>query len=178
MIELDTCYGAFLYDEPAEYEDAIQAYDSFLEAHPDHYVARNNRGVLLWEIGEHKKAEADLVHACSKSTKDGVPYKNLGSFLRDHGETKKAITAYREALFRDPKDPSAYIGLGYLLVDERHLSEAVEVLSKAINLDGSLLFAYFKRADAYQALGNSEAAKKDRKKAAALKKRLKLSRQT
>jgi tetratricopeptide (TPR) repeat protein len=110
----------------------------------------------------YQKQRYDLcIHACRQvvqwQPKAGGAYLLWGKALTAQGDTVRAQQFYQQAIALQPKDPEAYVELGNLYSQQQQWQEAVRHYQTALQQQPNAA-AYRQLAQAYQALGEVEAA--------------------
>ncbi len=107
-------YGLGCELEPAEPEQAREAYRRALELEPHHVEAHINLGRLLHEAGDLLRAERHYRDALAARPTDPTALFNLGVSLEDLGSERQAILAYVRALEEQPDLADAHFNLARL----------------------------------------------------------------
>lgn len=107
-------YGVGCELEPADPEQAREAYRRALELEPGHVEAHINLGRLLHEVGDLKWAEHHYREALAARPADPTALFNLGVSLEDLGNEAQAIVAYGRAVEADPALADAHFNLARL----------------------------------------------------------------
>ncbi len=84
--------------DPAQWEDAIEAYRRVVAIDPTYAAAWNNLGLLLHRLGSYDEAEAAYRSALEHDPRCCEAAYNLGSLHEDRGAIEDAIGDYRQAL--------------------------------------------------------------------------------
>jgi tetratricopeptide (TPR) repeat protein len=107
----DELYDRALLLEDSAPDEARLAYESVLQADPQHLEARINLGRLLHEAGRLGEAEAIYRGAAQR---EALLTFNLAVLLEDLGREPDAIKAYRETLAMDPDFADAHFNIARL----------------------------------------------------------------
>jgi tetratricopeptide (TPR) repeat protein len=83
--------------DPAQWEDAIDAYRRVVAIDPSYAAAWNNLGLLLHRLGRYDEARNAYVAALRASAACAEAAYNLGSLSEDTGDVEEAIRCYRRA---------------------------------------------------------------------------------
>jgi tetratricopeptide (TPR) repeat protein len=110
----------------------------------------------------YQKQRYDLcIHACRQvvqwQPKAGGAYLLWGKALTAQGDTVRAQQFYQQAIALQPKDPEAYVELGNLYSQQQQWQGAVTQYQTALQQQPTAA-AYRQLSNAYQALGEVEAA--------------------
>jgi len=107
-------YGVGCELEPADPEQAREAYRRALALDTHHVEAHINLGRLLHEAGDLKWAEHHYREALAARPSDPTALFNLGVSLEDLGNDAQAIVAYGRAVEADPSLADAHFNLARL----------------------------------------------------------------
>jgi len=133
-------------DDPARWDEAIQAYRRVVLLDPTYAAAWNNLGLLLHRVGHYAEArtayEAALKHdpLCCESAY------NLGSLDEDEGRPDDAISHYRRALQLSPDYADAHFNLAAVLARAGRPVEAGAHWQRYLALDAESPWARIARA--------------------------------
>src|SRR2546425_782092 len=83
--------------DPAQWEDAIDAYRRVVSIDPTYAAAWNNLGLLLHRMGRYDEAGSAYLSALDHDPQCCEAAYNLGSLHEDRGEIEDAIGDYRKA---------------------------------------------------------------------------------
>lgn len=121
----------------ARYKDSLVPLDKAVALAPENGSYRNNRGVVLMELGRFKDAQDDFtVAAASQNSDDRLSATiNLGRLWQREGDYAAAEAEFSSAIARDPKTYAAYIGRAVARESAGHLEGAAEDFLAAVKLD-------------------------------------------
>src|SRR5947207_13034279 len=88
--------------DPAQWEDAIDAYRRVVSIDPTYAAAWNNLGLLLHRMGRYDEASEAYLAALGQDPQCCEAAYNLGSLHEDRGLIEQAIADYRAALEISP----------------------------------------------------------------------------
>ena len=131
------CYRAIMLDSAAEYGQLIDALTRIIDDEPGNIVARNNRAVALWEIGDSDRALRDLSIAINGGT-DSVPLMNRADILKQLGRNSEALVDYSAAIELEPSNPAYRRSRAHLLHSLGRFDEAIVDYDVAIQIDPDL----------------------------------------
>src|SRR5881296_877135 len=132
--------------DPAQWEDAIKAYERVVAIDPSYAAAWNNLGLLLHRLGRYDEAEAAYRSALEHDPRCCEAAYNLGSLHEDRGLIEQAIADYREALEISPDYADAHFNLAGALARAERGGEAIEHWQRYLELDAGSPWARIARA--------------------------------
>ncbi|MGH7353803.1 MAG: tetratricopeptide repeat protein [Candidatus Rokuibacteriota bacterium] len=132
--------------DPAQWEDAIEAYRRVVGIDPSYAAAWNNLGLLLHRMGRFDDARAAYVAALEQDPACCEAAYNLGSLAEDRAETDEAVARYRDALAIKPDYADAHFNLAGALARAGRGDEAIEHWRRYLELDGGSPWARIARA--------------------------------
>lgn len=150
------------YRNLKEYEKAQADYEKALVlggAAADLYVSL---GDMQESMGEAQKALQNYEKAIQLDPNCARAYNNRGVVYLSQQETEKALADYRRAARLAGDRPLYHVNIASTLNRLERYSEAVTSCNRAIRLDPDYAGAYSARARAYQGLGQTEKAERDR----------------
>jgi len=125
-----------------------QAYEDFLQFHPDHARARIAYGSFLSDLHDNPGAREQWEKALALNPKDPAPYNNLANLYSETGPVSKAFEFYDKAIELNTREPLYYRNLGdavylfrtnamdyYHLGEQQVCSKVLELYSHALKLD-------------------------------------------
>src|SRR5439155_732481 len=122
-------------NDPAHWQDAIEAYRRVVAIDPRYAAAWNNLGLLLHRLGSYDEAEAAYRSALKHDPRCCEAEYNLGSLHEDRGLIEEAIADYREALEISPDYADAHFNLAGALARAERGQEAIEHWQRYLELD-------------------------------------------
>lgn len=162
------CFGALMYDEEEDYEDAIRSLTDHLTSNSSNAAAYNNRAVAYWEIGRTENALADFAEAIRLAPNDSVPAKNRGMMLHKMGDIAAALLSFDVAVRIAPDDPYHRRARAHARLEEGQLQGAAEDFTHAIESQPEFAQQYLDRAGVYERLNQAALAEQDKATAARL----------
>ena len=138
---------------------AVQAAQRWLKLDPDSIEAHQTLALLYIRKGETDAAVEHLesVLRLYKGRK-GHGYLAIAASLAKEKESSSALEAMRLLVERHAADPDAWQALGILALEAGSPRQALEAANRTLALDPDRTEALVLRADAYQALGDLDAA--------------------
>jgi tetratricopeptide (TPR) repeat protein len=132
--------------DPAQWEDAIDAYRRVVAIDPSYAAAWNNLGLLLHRLGRYDEARAAYAAALRENAACAEAAYNLGSLSEDTGDVEEAIRCYRRALDVSPDYADAHFNLAGALSRAGRGDEAVAHWQRYLDLDAGSPWARIARA--------------------------------
>jgi tetratricopeptide (TPR) repeat protein len=132
--------------DPAQWDDAIDAYRRVVVIDPTYAAAWNNLGLLLHRMGRYGEARAAYDKALSSTEQCAEAAYNLGSLNEDTGDIATAIDCYRRALEVSPDYADAHFNLAGALARAGRGDEAVRHWQRYLELDAGSPWARIARA--------------------------------
>lgn len=132
--------------DPAQWEDAIDAYRRVVAIDPSYAAAWNNLGLLLHRLGRYDEARDAYAAALRESAACAEAAYNLGSLSEDTGDVEEAIACYRRALDVSPDYADAHFNLAGALSRASRGDEAVKHWQRYLDLDAGSPWARIARA--------------------------------
>jgi len=132
--------------DPAQWEDAIDAYRRVVSIDPTYAAAWNNLGLLLHRMGRYDDAGAAYRSALDQDPRCCEATYNLGSLHEDRGEVEDAIADYRKALELSPDYADAHFNLAGALARNGRDGEAIKHWQRYLELDSGSPWARIARA--------------------------------
>jgi tetratricopeptide (TPR) repeat protein len=132
--------------DPAQWEDAIDAYRRVVSIDPTYAAAWNNLGLLLHRMGRYEEAGRAYVSALDQDPQCCEAAYNLGSLHEDRGEVEEAISDYRKALELSPDYADAHFNLAGALARNGRDGEAIKHWQRYLELDSGSPWARIARA--------------------------------
>jgi tetratricopeptide (TPR) repeat protein len=132
--------------DPAQWEDAIDAYRRVVAIDPSYAAAWNNLGLLLHRLGRYDEARTAYAAALRESAACAEAAYNLGSLSEDTGDVEEAIRCYRRALDVSPDYADAHFNLAGALSRAGRGDEAVAHWQRYLDLDAGSPWARIARA--------------------------------
>ena len=132
--------------DPAQWEDAIDAYRRVVAIDPTYAAAWNNLGLLLHRMGRYAEARTAYERALGESREGAEAAYNLGSLNEDTGDVDEAIRCYRRALDVSPDYADAHFNLAGALARAGRGDEAVRHWQRYLQLDAGSPWAKIARA--------------------------------
>ena len=132
--------------DPAQWDDAIDAYRRVVSIDPTYAAAWNNLGLLLHRMGRYDEARDSYESALGQDATCCEAVYNLGSLAEDRGELDEAVRCYRQALALSPDYGDAHFNLAGALARSGRADEAIAHWQRYLELDAGSPWARIARA--------------------------------
>ena len=132
--------------DPAQWDDAIDAYRRVVAIDPTYAAAWNNLGLLLHRMAQYDEARTSYESALAQDPTCCEAVYNLGSLAEDRGELEEAVRCYRQALALSPDYGDAHFNLAGALARSGRADEAVAHWQRYLELDAGSPWARIARA--------------------------------
>src|SRR5438105_5697464 len=132
--------------DPAQWDDAIDAYRRVVAIDPTYAAAWNNLGLLLHRMAQYDEARTSYESALAQDPTCCEAVYNLGSLAEDRGELEEAVRCYRQALALSPDYGDAHFNLAGALARPGRADEAVAHWQRYLELDAGSPWARIARA--------------------------------
>ena len=132
--------------DPAQWEDAIDAYRRVVAIDPSYAAAWNNLGLLLHRLGRYDEARSAYTTALKESAACAEAAYNLGSLAEDTGDVEEAIRCYRRALDINADYADAHFNIAGALSRANRGDEAIKHWQRYLELDAGSPWARIARA--------------------------------
>jgi tetratricopeptide (TPR) repeat protein len=132
--------------DPAQWEDAVEAYRRVVAIDPTYAAAWNNLGLLLHRMGQYEEARVAYARALEQDKTLCEAAYNLGSLAEDCGHVEEAIGYYRRALELSPDYADAHFNLAGALARAGRGDEAIRHWQRYLDLDAGSPWARIARA--------------------------------
>ena len=132
--------------DPAQWEDAIDAYRRVVSIDPTYAAAWNNLGLLLHRMGRYDEANEAYRSALDQDPQCCEAAYNLGSLHEDRGAVDEAIADYRKALELSPDYADAHFNLAGALARNGRDGDAIKHWQRYLELDSGSPWARIARA--------------------------------
>ena len=132
--------------DPAQWKDALEAYQRVVTLDPSYAAAWNNLGLLLHRMGRYDEARAAYDTAVVRDPTCAEAAYNLGSLAEDQGDVELGIAHYRRALEVSPDYADAHFNLAAALARTGRGPDAVVHWQRYLLLDSGSPWAKIARA--------------------------------
>lgn len=132
--------------DPAQWDDAVDAYRRVVAVDPTYAAAWNNLGLLLHRLGRYEDARRAYASALEQDPDLAEAAYNLGSLSEDLSDVEQGIRYYRTALELSPDYADAHFNLAAALARAGRGAEAGRHWQRYLELDSSSPWARIARA--------------------------------
>ena len=132
--------------DPAQWDEAVDAYRRVVAIDPTYAAAWNNLGLLLHRLGRYEDARRAYLAALEQDGTLCEAAYNLGSLCEDLSDVEQAIRYYRMALELSPDYADAHFNLAAALARAGRADEAGRHWQRYLALDSSSPWARIARA--------------------------------
>lgn len=132
--------------DPAQWDEAIDAYRRVVTVDPTYAAAWNNLGLLLHRMGRYEDARMAYLAAIEQDPNLCEAAYNLGSLSDDLSDAEQAVAHYRQALTLRPDYADAHFNLAAALARAGRGGEASRHWQRYLELDSSSPWARIARA--------------------------------
>ena len=154
----ETFFLAVQNHQKNNFQVAKKLYNETLKANPNHIDAHNNLGIVIHELGQHKKAIDCFKKAIEIQPNYAAAHYNLGKTLHELGELQKAISCYEEAAKIQPNYIAAHYNLGIVLNELGEHQKAISCYEKVIQIQPNYVNAYNNLGMVLDELGENQKA--------------------
>jgi protein O-GlcNAc transferase len=129
--ELWNLFGVMLR-RVKRYPEAIAALDEALKLNPNGLAVQQNRGNVLYEMGEFAKAEQVFSQLARKDPRNPENQRSLGRAMARLGKRDQALVRFRQAVTLRPTYVDAWMDLAGVYNELHRTKEAETTIEKAI----------------------------------------------
>jgi tetratricopeptide (TPR) repeat protein len=152
---------AWRLSEMGNHQAALEVLQAAVERNPKDGWQYHDRGWELLSLGKPVQGLADCEEAAKLLPLNASPLRCQAHMLLRMGRRADARERLQAAISRDPDAGAPYYDLGKLEFEERNYESVIAHMSNAIERESTVDHALVYRADAYQATGLPNAAKRD-----------------
>jgi len=146
----------FTWFQVRRWKDSMTLFRHAINVTSGNYLAHNNLGVHLVDMGRHKEAITHYSEALKIKPGFAGAYNNLGVALAGLGQIDAAIAQFFKALRLAPKDAETYNNLGSAFANRGNIQEAVRYFAKALRIRPHYAEAQNNLGNAFIIQGNIE----------------------
>jgi tetratricopeptide (TPR) repeat protein len=126
--------GTLTWQRVWVFENLQQLWTDTLAWNPDCWLAQNNLGVALAQMGQTDMAMTRFKKAVEIEPGNSRTYDNIGNVLLQKGQSGEAIMQYQKATGLNPYDAMAHYDLGLALAQKGQLNEAIMQYQRALGI--------------------------------------------
>jgi tetratricopeptide (TPR) repeat protein len=149
------------FAQKRDYDKALAAFSSAIEADPDNMKIVNARGWAYERKGQDDLAMADYNRALQKFPSFALAYNNRGTLFLRKGALQSALDDFNAALKYAPNMYFAHANRGRVLALNKEFEPALADFAEAIKIDGNAPLAITLRCVAYIDMGRFDDAISD-----------------
>lgn len=150
-------------DDMGREDEAEAEYEAAKRADPNYMGAHSGLGTIYWRQGKFDQAITEFKAELSRYPTDPVSNYLLADILQRQNQTDQAVSYLRAAIAANPKYKEALFLLGKCELTLGRAKEAIGPLEKAVAVDASYYQAHYVLARAFEQVGNTEAATRERR---------------
>ena len=150
--------GVLTWRQGHIYHDAETLWRDTLTKNPNAWLAHNNLGLVLEELGRRDEAVGHWQEALRLKPDYVEAHNNLGVVLLQAGRTREAIDHWREALRIEPRSPRTLNNLGVALSQMGWIQEAIGCYEQALQIQPNYAEAHYNLGSALEQTGQLEGA--------------------
>ena len=151
-----------------QYQQAIEAYDDYLEAKPNDLKIIYKRARAYEELGNDNKAVSGYQFIISKDEENADAHLGLGGYFYRTGDFENALFHYERAIEKDKSNAIAYLQKGKSNQKLSNLKEALSYYNLAISINKDIPDLYIARGSLRLVMNQSSLACNDFKIAKSL----------
>jgi tetratricopeptide (TPR) repeat protein len=156
-------------NEAAELDTkAMAEFQAAVDANPEYWKGRHNRGVSFALQHKFDEAIADFSRVVELKPEYANAWFNRGEIYFDLGRYEEALSDYTQAIQLDAGDYDACVRRGHTYFHLRRFREALADYDRAVKLEPGKVEAVVNRGDANRNLGQWREAAEDYQKAVSL----------
>ena len=129
------------------YSDSILFFDKILSRHPNNFVWRCERAVVLAEIGDFVQAESEFKKVLKINPLYAEGFCNYGKFLEKSNSWVAALASYEKAILVNENYAEAFNNRGGVLHELKRFDAALRSYDKAISIKSDYAEAFNNRGD-------------------------------
>jgi tetratricopeptide (TPR) repeat protein len=130
------------WKQSGRYSDAETLYRTIITRNDNCWMAHNNLGLLLADMGRTDEAMAHYLKVLALNPNAVRSHNNLGLLFAKIGRTDEAIAHYQKALKLNPNHAETHNNLGTLLEKMGRIDEAMAHYQKALECNPNYAYAH------------------------------------
>jgi len=152
------CYRGFLALRDGRVDRSMGYFDESLKADPSNFEAYKWRGLCFRELGDPRRALADLDRAASLMRNDATLLINRGTVYSDLGQAERALDDFMRASALAPNQVHSRFNAGHVMTELGRLDEAKHCYQEAIAVEHACVEAWAGLAAVHSQQGSWNAA--------------------
>jgi protein O-mannosyl-transferase len=140
------------------YSDADALYRTTIQKNPDCWMAHNNLGVLLKDMGRPDEAMVHLLKALELNPNAAKAHSSFGLLLANMGRLDEAIAHFLKVVEINPRDVKAQNNLGNILCQDGRTDEAIAHYRKALEIDPDCAESHYNLGNVLAGTGGTDEA--------------------
>jgi len=141
------------------WQNGVILFTHALKVTQGNYVAENNLGLSLMELGRNEDAVGHFESATRIQPDFATAYHNLGVALHAVGRHQQAVEAYKKEINLNPTNSEAYYRMGLALSSQKRYLEAVPAFRKSLSISPDSPAGYSEMGTALTEIGQYDEAK-------------------
>jgi tetratricopeptide (TPR) repeat protein len=156
---------AIIYiDHKKNYSAAVSDATAAIRIRPDFDSAYYNRGLAYFSMNSYDAALTDFTRVTQLTPNDPDPFYYRGRIYYEQKNFAQALSNFTRAVSLDPKHAMSYLYRGNCYYLQKDYQTAISDFTESIRLQ-PLATSYRNRALAYEAIGRTDLANADRRRA-------------
>lgn len=144
-----------------DFQQALNDFNNAIKIHPQFSEPYLNRGVVYRKTTQYESAIADFNWAISLNHKYTDAYYNRALTFKEMNQIERAIRDLKTVSLIDTSHYQAQYELGNISFEQNDYYGAIELYHKCLKINPDFIWAYYKRAQAYDRLRKYPGAIKD-----------------
>jgi tetratricopeptide (TPR) repeat protein len=137
-----TLLGALSWQLSFMYRDPITLFQTTIDRNPSAWMAHNNLGLVLSDLGEHQEAVAHFQSAIAVNSFEANPHANLAGELGKLGQRAEAIQEYELAEQINPTYAPIHFKFAKELHDDGQWQRALNEYQRTLQINPKYAEAY------------------------------------
>lgn len=131
------------YDTLGKEKEAILAYTNSINLNPNHAMALNNLGGILYQIGEIEEGLESVKRAIKIDSNSEIILSNLSYFLYEQSSYQEAMQYLQRLIKLYPESEYAFSNLGIIYNNLGRYDEAIDVFKKSLKINPNSFSTYY-----------------------------------
>ena len=143
------------------YKDQMTLFSDVIQKNPSSWMAYNNRGHVLFSLGQVDPAEKDFMRALELYPNFADAHNNLGMICAMRGQNDQAMDHFNRALQLNDRYFAAYGNRGGVYRNKGEFKKAKADFNRALEINPGYVEGYNRRAVLFSIQGDHDKALKD-----------------